>query len=715
VAGKGPIYRFGDIEVEPAAHRAARGAEELAFEPKAYAVLVALLEEAGNALGRDELLDRVWGHRHVTPGVLNRVIAQLRKALGDDAEHPRYIQTLHSLGYRFIAEVERIDPDAPVAERHDAQLDAESAESPLPRTEAPVAGAQTHSHDAIFHAWRWIAIAATVAVLGALAWTRFHHAPARTDASIAVLPFTSLSSDRNDRYFAEGLAIEMHDALAGVKGLKVAALLSPEAGNDWRDARQVGDRLGVATVLDASVRRDGGRLRISAHLSDTRTGYVLWSHVYDRQAADVFATQAEIAGDVVVSLLGTMPGDDGALERRLAPTRSAVAYSDYLLGVGLLRSGDEGAEDRATRAFNAALGKDAAFAQAQAYLCRIQLRRFQNAHDPDAFEAAQGACARARELAPGDADVHTALGDLYRLDGQAERAASEYRAAVAEDAGRAGAQIGLAILDLQAHRRDEAARRFGIVLRQGQDDALLHAEIGYQYYLAGDLARATALYADAVRLDAGNGDNWGTYGSLLLVAGDLDRAETALRRAVAIEPNASVFSNLGEIEYRRGRYPQAASLQRQALSLDAKDPIFWSNLGDALFAGNAPPGQLRQAYSQCARLVDAYLEVDAHDPVYSALQGWCRANLGDEAGARTALDESSRGEDPTGEAAFMAAASLAMLGDLRSAKAALQKARAAGVPESRIRVYVPFIRAGLVPQPVRSGSSARSAPRGTSS
>src|SRR5690606_27134145 len=98
------IYRFGDVEVDTAAHRVVRAGQELALEPKAYAVLLVLLERSGFAIPRDELLDLVWGHRHVTPGVLNRVVARLRKALGDDAEHPRYIQTLHAVGYRFIGE-----------------------------------------------------------------------------------------------------------------------------------------------------------------------------------------------------------------------------------------------------------------------------------------------------------------------------------------------------------------------------------------------------------------------------------------------------------------------------------------------------------------------------------------------------------------------------------------------------------------------------------
>ena len=96
-------YCFDGIEVDAAAHTVVRDGHPRALEPKAFAVLLVLLSRPGEMLGRDELLDLVWGHRHVTPGVLTRAIAQLRAALDDDPQHPRYIQTQHALGYRFVA------------------------------------------------------------------------------------------------------------------------------------------------------------------------------------------------------------------------------------------------------------------------------------------------------------------------------------------------------------------------------------------------------------------------------------------------------------------------------------------------------------------------------------------------------------------------------------------------------------------------------------
>src|ERR1700744_3026877 len=106
------IYQCDDIIVEPRAHRLERAGKPLSVEPKAYAVLVALLRQAGEVVDKDSLLDAAWGHRHVTPGVLTRVISHLRHALGDCASQPRYIATVHSLGYRFIGDVHRV-PSAP--------------------------------------------------------------------------------------------------------------------------------------------------------------------------------------------------------------------------------------------------------------------------------------------------------------------------------------------------------------------------------------------------------------------------------------------------------------------------------------------------------------------------------------------------------------------------------------------------------------------------
>ena len=158
----GWIYQCDDIVVEPRAHRLERAGTSISVEPKAYAVLVVLLQQAGEVVGKDTLLDAAWGHRHVTPGVLTRVISQLRHALGDCATQPRYIATVHSLGYRFIGDVHRMPSTAAPANEPMPEMasndDVAPAPNEPPQPSAPRPSPQKH----------WLAAAITLAVIVAV-------------------------------------------------------------------------------------------------------------------------------------------------------------------------------------------------------------------------------------------------------------------------------------------------------------------------------------------------------------------------------------------------------------------------------------------------------------------------------------------------------------------------------------------------------------------
>jgi DNA-binding winged helix-turn-helix (wHTH) protein len=154
----GWIYQCDDIVVEPRAHRLERAGVGLSVEPKAYTVLVVLLEQAGEVVRKDTLLDAAWGHRHVTPGVLTRAISQLRRVLGDHAGHPRYIATVHSLGYRFIGEVHR----TPVAVAPDAEIILSPDES------GASYGPQPHVWRPRLMPTRWLAAAITLVLIVAM-------------------------------------------------------------------------------------------------------------------------------------------------------------------------------------------------------------------------------------------------------------------------------------------------------------------------------------------------------------------------------------------------------------------------------------------------------------------------------------------------------------------------------------------------------------------
>ena len=701
-------FRFDGIVVDAVAHTLSKDGQRLQVEPKAFAVLLLLLRHAGELVNRDDLLDAVWGHRHVTPGVLTRVIAQLRHALDDHAHEPRYIQTMHALGYCFVGALEHEPEQAPeptappvVVSQVPAPgsgaaagaLDSAAEGPPTAATpEVKVATVPPANGQAASGPSRpvqpGIAIAALLLVAAlAIAWLGRSPAPQRpADASVAVLPFVNLSGTQDDSYFAEGLAVEMHDALAGVRGLKVAAQPVGSRALAGSDVKQLGRLLGVATVLQASVRRDGRRVRVNARLSDTRTGFTLWSRTYDRETSDVFALQSEIASQVVQSLLGVLPAEQPRLLNRLAPTRDIAAYDAYLRGLQQLQ-GSGGAErlDRAIGFFGEALAADVGFARAQAGICRAEIGRFEQARDSAAFARAQIACDRAARMDPELREVSLARGEMHRTRGETEQALEEYAKALDDLSLRPAAYIGLAKTQgaIGDHRLALEYFQRALALRPG--DGAVHRALGYHHYLNGDLPRAIASYRAAATLQPDDAAPWNSLGGLYLAQGDVVRASEAFNRSLAIKPSYSALSNLGTVKYVQGAYADAAALYRRAADLDPDDYRVWGNIGDALSAVPATAGQAREAYGRAANMAQRYSEIKNDDAQALGLLAWYRANLGQGEGAREALTRAEGLSSERGEVALLGAQTLALLGDLDAARERLAQARKHDIPMQRIQ------------------------------
>lgn len=740
-------YRCGPVVVDAAAQVLTRDGVVCSVEPKAFAVLLVLLRHAGELVTHEQLLDAVWGHRHVTPGVLTRAIAQLRAALGDDSHAPRYIQTRHALGYRFVGELEppvgqtetpereratdpitdpavepvmafdaepaTTAPDRPVGAR---DRPAAATQAVLPRAADPLPtlpAAAGPRRTGLRRLHRVVAaLALTLALsLTALVWSNREALPTHQPdtASIAVLPFTSLSSERDDGYFAEGLSVEMQSALSGVPGLKVAARSSAAAAAGRNgDVKAIGRLLGVATVLDANVRREGRRMRIDARLSDTGTGFILWSQSYDRDSGDVFAVQSEIANEVVRALQAVLPRDgDSALQRlgrRLMPTRDIDAYEAYLKGLQQLQveRGDTQLRE-AVGSFRQALAIDAGFARAQAGICRAEIKRFEYARDAPAYERAQAACLQASRMDPALREVSLALGEIHRVRGESVQAVTQYRRALEDVALRPAAYIGLARTMAALDRGDLALKYFERAQQLRPGDATAYREIGYYRYLQGDTDAAIEAFRKATLLLPQDADLWASLGGLYLNTGKIEPAAAALERSLAIDPGAGALSNFGTLRYEQRRYSAAAELYRRAAELDPGDFRFWGNLADALAATPATAKQAREPYRHAAQMAVDYVAVKHDDAQALALLAWYQANLGQTEIAVQRLRQAEALPGDSGDVAFFNAQTLALLGDADGARRRLTQARADGVTDRRIQASPVLRRLSVGAAEVRAG------------
>ncbi len=342
---------FDDVVIDFVGRRLLRGGEPRALEPKAFGVLALLAGAPGQAFARDDILDAVWGHRHVTPGVLNRVMTLLRHALGEDAHTPRYLHTLHGIGYRFdLPAGVAVTPVQPGKETLPAAPDV--ASEPLRRRiegHSPPTSAMRGSRG-------WLGLIALAALAGVALWLwqRDSATPVRTPSvaatravpTLIVIPLKSIGNAPHDDDVAAGLSEELIGTLARIDGLRVIARES--TGIAAAQAGGIGalvPRLGISHALEGSLRQSGEQLRIHVRLIDAVSGRLLWTQDYDRNVADVLAVEREIANAIAASLrlkLGLSSalaarGGDADFHRRYQRAR-ALMHSDVELAEGNFRA-----------------------------------------------------------------------------------------------------------------------------------------------------------------------------------------------------------------------------------------------------------------------------------------------------------------------------------------------------------------------------------------
>lgn len=253
----------------------------------------------------------------------------------------------------------------------------------------------------------------------------------RVAPSIAVLPFDDMSPERDQDYFCEGIAEELINALTRIDGLRVASRISSfNLKGKANDAREIGERLGVSTLLEGSVRKAGDRLRITVQLIDTARGYHLWSERYDRKLEDVFAIQDEIAERVVAELRGVLTERDRrALQQ--SPSADVRAYELYLRGRKYFYEWRDSSFEFARQLYERAIDVDPAFALAYAGIADCCSWRYGwYGGDAAILEAADAASRKALELAPNLAEAHASRGLAISLARRCAEAAVEFEEAI---------------------------------------------------------------------------------------------------------------------------------------------------------------------------------------------------------------------------------------------------------------------------------------------
>jgi TolB-like protein/Flp pilus assembly protein TadD len=504
------IYRFGPFVLDVADRSLKRRGAPVSLTPKTFDLLVTLVENAGRLVDKDTLLRTVWPDVAVEEGNLTKGVFSLRQLLEQEGG-PRYIETVPKRGYRFVAPLTDADAEQP-----------------------PV-----------------VAPAASVAVL----------AP---ENSIAVMPFTDMSAARDQEFFCEGMSEEIINALGRVPELRVASYTSSlRFKGKAADTRTIGRELGVAWLLEGSVRKAGDVVRIAVQLVRSDDGFSAWSGRFDRKLDDIFSVQDDIAGMIAETLTDRVTKTAAPLVT--SKTSDNAAYSLYLEGRYFWNKRPGDVVWHALDRFERAIAIDPHFAPAYAALASVYgtLGAWEYGILPpaEALAKAKAAATRALELDPQLAAGHTAVGyTALHFDWNAEKACRQFDQAIVLNPAWVDAHHWHSHALCAAGRFRESLAACRRIVELDPVNPLMHAHVAWHYYMARE-------YADAV-----------------------EQAEKVVR----MEPSFHWgYFFAGWALEQLGRGSEAINALKQAARTSSNNPVMLAGLGHALAAGGDRRAALR--------------------------------------------------------------------------------------------------------------------------
>ncbi len=371
------------------------------------------------------------------------------------------------------------------------------------------------------------------------------------DKSIAVLPFTNRSTTEDDAYFSDGLHDDLLTHLSKISDMKVISRTSVMQYRDTtKSMKDIGDELGVATIMEGGVQRAGNQVRINVQLIDADTDEHLWAEIYDREltAANIFAIQSEIATAIAGALRATLSEEE---QQRLAtiPTENLVAYESYMQGHQLMRTRSPTSLAEAVEHFKKAVALDENYALAYVGLADAYQLQAQYSGMPEKglWAKAQEAVEIALKLDPDSGEAYTSLGGIKSLQGDFVGAETAFKYAIELNPNYVTSHQWYSHMLTRLGRHDEALLEVKKALELDPLFPLLIQNLGHIYISLGRSEEAVAAFKHAIKVApnfkqgyAGMGDYYTSY------EGRFDKSVEYYRKALAVSPgDVSIYKGLG--------------------------------------------------------------------------------------------------------------------------------------------------------------------------
>ena len=605
------IFRFGPYELRPRTRELYKHGVKIRLRPQPFRVLQILLEHAGEPVSREELRAQLWPSDTFVDFEhgLNTSIRELRSALSESADEPRYIETLPKLGYRFRAGAQRVSSNGPAAQ---TQVSTVLARPGWPASR------------------RWTVVVGITVLLAAgltayIQTTRVRpkSLPSGGRVMLAVLPFDNLTGDARQDYFSDGLTEEMITQLGQLNPQRLGVIARTSVmhyKHGQEPIEQIGRELGVQYVLEGSVRRDSGKLRIAAQLVRVNDQTHLWARQYDRELKDLLLVQGEIAREVSDEIQIAF-ADHKPFTAKTRPPLSpeaSQAYNLYLQGLYFWNKRTQEGFEKAIDYFQQAIARDSNFARAYAGLADsyILLEEYGDFPQPQLIQKGRAAALRALEIDPNLSEAHTAFALIVEnFEWDWETAEKEYRRAIELDPNYATAHHWYGEYLMWLGRFDDALHESELARQLDPLSLIIAADRGAIFYFSRQYDRAIEQFRYVRAMDA----NFPRSRFIVwpyLQKGMFAEAEAVMSQTPSDEP--LYWSTVANVYGRSGQRVRAEHALAELQRLNRRKPVSPELIVRAYLAlgdKDQALALLENAYAQHSNLM-VYLKVEpAFDPL----------------------------------------------------------------------------------------------------
>jgi TolB-like protein/DNA-binding winged helix-turn-helix (wHTH) protein/tetratricopeptide (TPR) repeat protein len=566
--------------------------KRIPLQEQPFHLLAMLLERPGELVTREEVRQKLWPHTVVDfDHGLNKAVSKIRDALGDSAEHPRFVETVARRGYRFLADVreESAQKSQPARLARSAEVDhAVSADEASGASDA--LGRSQARRSLVLR----IACAVAVLVLLLSAWEfKYRQRSVASIHSVAVLPLANLSGDASQEYFADGMTEELITQLGQIGALRVISRTSAMTyKNTRKPLADIARELDVQAVVEGSVVHMGDRVRITTQLIRVPADEHLWAHSYEGSFHDAFALQNEVSQAVATQIQATVSGSQPTLLRK-AQTASPEAYEAYLKGRYFWNKRDAAGLKKAIDYFQRAIDADAGYAPAYSGLADAYALaggwEYGVLPPDEAAPRAKEAARKAVLLDPTLSEAHTSL--AFALETSAwdwGGAESEYRRALELNPGYATAHHWYGYYLITVGRNDEAILELKRAESLDPLSLIISAGVADALYIAHRFDEATRQLQKTLDMDSNFAMAHYQMGQVLAQERRFDDSIAEFQRAIELSGHSAAFdANLAYTYAVSQRTVQARQLARELEQLqpesgaiDANIALIYVGLGD---------------------------------------------------------------------------------------------------------------------------------------